>query len=162
MTTKSAPGTSLPAGGSAVVRGAASWGLAAAIAGICLALALDGSAAAAGAAIGGLGTIVVLAAGTWAVLGVSSISPVASLLAALVAFTAQGMLLLILLAVLSATTDGPQVSAAAFSVIAVTVVWTTMFAVLIRRARIPLFDLSQMGPVGASAAPPDAERPGTR
>jgi len=48
----------------------------------------------------------------------------------------------------------PRLVAAAFAVIAVTVVWTTMFAVYVRRERIPVFDLSALSPPPGTPAGP--------
>jgi FtsH-binding integral membrane protein len=133
-----------------VLLGAAAWSLLAAVAAVVVCLLVDGGEAAVGAATGGLATLAILAIGTWIVLKVSEVSPVASLLTALGVFTAQGILLLVTLAVLAQLTSGPQVTAGAIAVIAVTVVWTTMFALLVRREEIPLFDLSAVDGPGAA------------
>jgi hypothetical protein len=143
MTTESKQ-THTPRGGR-VLLGAASWGLATAIAAVVVALIVRGGEAGVGAVIGGLATLLVLAVGTWLVLRVASTSPAASLLVALVVFTAQGGLLLLTLAVLSSTTDGAQTPWASIAVIAVTLAWTTMFAVRVRKERIPVFDLPDFG-----------------
>ncbi len=132
-----------------VVIGAAGWSLLAAVAAIAACFLVDGSEAGIGALVGGLATLAILAIGTWVVLRVAEVSPVASLLTALAVFTAQGVLLLVTLAVLAQLTSGPEVTAAAIAVIGVTVVWTTMFAILVRREQIPLFDLSGADGPGA-------------
>ncbi|RNL65249.1 hypothetical protein EFK50_04620 [Nocardioides marmoriginsengisoli] len=145
------PGDSAASGAALkVLVGAALWSLLAAIAAVVVCLLVDGGPAAAGAATGGLATLAILAIGTWIVLKVAEVSPVASLLTALGVFTAQGILLLVTLAVLARLTSGPEVTAGAIAVIAVTVVWTTMFAVLVRRERIPLFDLSAVDGPGSA------------
>ena len=138
-----------------VLLGAASWGLGSALIGIGIGYAVS-SEAGTGALIGGLAAVLVLAGGTAVVLKASTIAPAVGLLAALAVFTLQGVLLVVVLAVLSKATDGDQVSAAAFAVIGVTVVWTTMFALYVRREKIPLFDLSEMSP----ATPGTPEGPG--
>lgn len=141
----------LPApNGTKVIVGSAVWSLLAAVVAIGACFLVDGSEAAVGGLVGGLATLLILAVGTWIVLRVAEVSPVASLLTALAVFTAQGVLLLVMLAVLSQLTDGPEVTAAAVAVIAVTVVWTTMFALLVRREQIPLFDLSSVDGPGAA------------
>jgi hypothetical protein len=145
-----------PSGGTAASRavkvllGAAAWGLLAAVAAVVICLLVDGGPAAVGAGTGGVATLAILAVGTWIVLRVAEVSPVASLLTALGVFTAQGVLLLVTLAVLAQLTSGPEVTAGAIAVIAVTVVWTTMFALLVRREEIPLFDLSAADGPGAA------------
>jgi hypothetical protein len=156
MTTNPAP-QSPPTGGLAVLVGAASWGLGVALLGILVGFLAGGSEAGIGALVGGLAAIAVLALGTWVVLRVAAAAPVAGLLAALVVYTAQGLLLVVTLGVLAKLTDGDQTEAAAFAVIAVTVVWTTMFAVLVRRERIPIFDLSALSP---DPVPPRPQQPG--
>ncbi|MGO4255293.1 hypothetical protein [Marmoricola sp. RAF53] len=158
MTTSATPPDTAPGSGLRVLVGAALWGLAAAVVSVAAGYLIWGSEAGAGALVGGISTILVLAIGTWVVLKVATVAPVAALLAALVVFTAQGIVLLLTLAVLSRATDGDQVTAAAFAVIAVTVVWTTMFAVLVRREKLPLFDMSALSP--DAAEPPDG--PGAR
>ncbi len=140
MTTESTqPGR--PSGAS-VLLGAAFWGFATAVVTVLVAFAAKGGQAGLGALIGGVTTLAVLGVGTWVVLRVATVSPLASLLAALVVFTAQGGLLLITLAVLSEVAGETQVTWAAAAVIVVTVVLTTLFAVYARKERIPLFDLS--------------------
>lgn len=127
--------------GAGVLFGAALWGLGAAVLTTVVALAVKGGQAGVGALVGAVSSLAVLAIGTWVVLRVSRVSPMASLIAALAVFTGQGGLLLITLAVLSQVTSGPQVRWAAIAVIVVTVVWTTLFAIYARKERIPLFDL---------------------
>ena len=136
--------------GASVLLGAASWGLGAAVVMMLVAFLGKGGQAGVGATIGGVATLVVLAVGTWVVLRVATVSPMASLLAALVVFTTQGVLLLLTLGVLSQLTTGPQVTWAAVAVIVVTVVWTTLFAIYARKERIPLFELGHDG-TGADA-----------
>lgn len=133
----------------AVLVGAAIWSVVAGALAVLVAFLIDGGDAAVGALIGAGATVGILAFGTWIVLKVADVAPVASLLAALGVFTAQGVLLVVTLAVLAKVTDGPQVTAAALAVVAVTVVWTTMFAVLVRREQIPLFDMSALDGPGA-------------
>jgi hypothetical protein len=161
MTTNAHPPENTPGSGMAVLLGAAAWGFVAAIAAVIVGFVVGGSEAGIGALVGGLATIVVLAVGTGIVLRVATVAPVAAMLTALVVFTAQGLLLLLTLAVLAKVTDGDQVTAAAVAVIAVTVAWTTSFAVLVRRERIPLFDLSGIAPpTGPAPAPPDGPSAG--
>ncbi|MBO9519957.1 MAG: hypothetical protein J7518_00355 [Nocardioidaceae bacterium] len=156
MTTNASP-QKPPTGGLAVLVGAASWGLGTAVLGVIAGFVI-GTEAGVGALVGGLAAIAVLATGTWVVLRVAAAAPVAGLLAALVVYTAQGLLLLLTLAILARVTDGDQTEAAAFAVIAVTVVWTSMFAVYVRRERIPIFDLSALAP--DSPAQPPQHGPG--
>ncbi|MFT4262970.1 MAG: hypothetical protein QM572_06295 [Nocardioides sp.] len=125
-----------------VLRGALSWSVAPLVLAIVVAALVAGASGAAGAAVGGLVTVVVLGAGTWLVVRVASVSPAASLLAALCVFTAQGGLLLATLAIVSAVVGDPQLTWCAVALIAVTVVWTTAFGFFVRKERIPLFDLS--------------------
>lgn len=146
MTTSAEAPETTPGSGTAVLIGAAGWGLLAAVVAVAVGYGVGGSEAGVGALVGGLATIVVLGGGTWIVLRVATVAPVAAMLTALVVFTAQGLLLLAVLAVLAQLTDGDQVTAAAFSVIAVTVVWTTVFALLVKREKLPLFDLSVIAP----------------
>jgi hypothetical protein len=148
-----------PATGVKVLLSAALWSAGVAVLAVVAAVLLAGGDAAVGALIGGLTTLVVLAVGTWIVLRVAETSPMASLIAALVVFTAQGGLLLVTLAVLAETTGGDQVDGAAIAVIAVTVVWTTLFALRARKERIPLFDLS--ADTGQEAAPSEQGTPET-
>jgi hypothetical protein len=160
MTTNPAP-QNPPVGGLAVLVGAASWGLGAAALGVLVGF-LVSSEAGVGALVGGFAAIAVLAVGTWVVLRVAAAAPVAGLLVALVVYTGQGLLLLLPLAILSKVTDGDQTEAAAFAVIAVTVVWTTMFAVFVRRERIPIFDLSALTQDPAAQVPEQAPQQGSR
>jgi len=157
MTTESKQ--TIPATSMRVLLSAASWSAAVAVLAVIVATLVGGADAAVGALIGGAATLAVLAIGTWIVLKVATVSPMASLIAALVVFTAQGGLLLITLAALAGLTDGHQVDGAAFAVIAVTMTWTTLFAVRARRERIPLFDLSAA--VGDGAAPAQADAHGS-
>ncbi|WP_344046095.1 hypothetical protein [Nocardioides panacihumi] len=157
MTTESKQ--TIPATSMRVLLSAASWSAAVAVAAVIVAALVGGADAAVGALIGGVATLAVLAIGTWVVLKVATVSPMASLIAALVVFTAQGGLLLLTLATLSGLTDGRQVDGAAIAVIAVTMTWTTLFAVRARRERIPLFDLSAA--LGDGAAPAQAESQGS-
>lgn len=139
MTTEPSQVTA-PRGGS-VLTGAATAGLAAAVVTVVVAVLAGGVEGLVGAVVGGPMTLAVLGVGTWVVLRVARTSPMASLLAALVTFTTQGLLLLLTLAVLAGLTSGHQVTWAAVAVIAVTLVWTTMFAVRARTERILIFDL---------------------
>jgi ATP synthase protein I len=150
-----------PAASTKVLLSAARWGVGVAVVAVLAAVLVGGGEAAVGALIGAAMTLVVLSTGTWAVLRVAAVSPMASLLAALVVFTAQGGVLLVVLAVLSAVTDGRQVDGAALAVIAVTVAWTTLFLLRARKERIPLFDLST-SPSGDASSPHDAPRAGVR
>jgi hypothetical protein len=157
MTTPTAAPQQTEGSGFRVLLGAASWGLASALVAIVVGY-LVSSEAGIGALIGSLSTVIVLAGGTWAVLKASTIAPAVGLMAALIVFTLQGVLLLVVMAVLSKVTDGDQVVAAAFSIIGVTVVWTTLFAVYVRREKIPLFDLSGASPdASGSSDGPGAE-----
>jgi hypothetical protein len=128
------------------------WSLAVAVTAMGLAL-LAGVDAFTGALTGGLATLAVLAIGTWAVFKVATAAPMASLIAALVVFTAQGGLLLAMLAVTAKLTSGHQVQAAALAVIALTMAWTTAFLVRYRTVRILLFEApspQEATPVGAT------------
>ncbi len=127
--------------GTAVLRGAAWGGVAAAVLAAVVALFADGRPALVGSLIGGAATVAVLALGTYAVLVVARRNPMLSLLVALVVYTAQGLLLVVALGLVSQLTDGPEVVAAALTVCAVTIVWTTMFAVFAKRERIVLFEV---------------------
>jgi ATP synthase protein I len=158
-----------PATGVKVLLSAALWSAGVAVLAVVAGLLLAGGDAALGALVGGLTTLAVLAVGTWIVLRVAAVSPMASLIAALVVFTAQGGLLLVTLAVLAGTTGGDQVDGAALAVIGVTVVWTTLFALRARKERIPLFDLPAATDHGAThhaqgslQTPQDAPRAGAR
>lgn len=153
--------------------GAADWGrqvlIGAALAGLVagalvvgLVAVLQSGGAAVGALVGSVGTVAVLGAGTWVTLKVARAAPTVSLLAALGVFTLQGVLLLVMLLVLRGAMSATATTAGAVAVIVVTVVWTTSFALLLRRARIPLFDLSAMAPPSASEDASEPPRPGTR
>jgi ATP synthase protein I len=150
-----------PAPSAKVLLSAARWSVGVAVVVVIAAVLLGGGDAAVGALVGAVTTLVVLSLGTWVVLRVAAVSPMASLLAALVVFTAQGGLLLVMLAVVSTVTDGRQIDGAALAVIAVTVAWTTLFLLRARKERIPLFDLSAT-PSGEAASPHDAPRAGVR
>lgn len=106
---------------------------------------VSGGAAAAGATIGALATVLVLGVGTWLVIKVASASPTASLMVALCVFTAQGGLLLATLGIVKAVSESTQVTWTAIALIAVTMVWTSAFGFFVRKERIPLFDLSGSG-----------------
>ncbi|WP_300682433.1 hypothetical protein [Nocardioides sp.] len=128
-----------------VLRGALSWSAAPVILAIVIGALVDAGAGAAGAAIGGIVTMIVLGVGTWLVVKVASSSPAASLIVALCVFTAQGALLLATLAIVSAAFDRTHLAWSAVAVIAVTMVWTSAFGYFVRKERIPLFDLSGSG-----------------
>lgn len=128
-----------------VLRGALSWSIVPVLGSSVVAFLMEDSAGLIGALIGAIATVVILGGGTWAVIKVSTISPVASLMAALCAFTAQGLLLVGILGIVSVVADRPTVVWAAISIIAVTVVWTSSFGYFVRKERIPLFDLSGSG-----------------
>ncbi|MFJ9388854.1 hypothetical protein ACIRON_08550 [Nocardioides sp. NPDC101246] len=126
---------------SKVLRGSAAVSAVAVLAALAVAFVLAGTDGLTGAAIGSIATVVVLAVGSWAMFWVAAKSPALSLPAAVGVFTVSGMVLFVVLLVVSQTGGDAVVRSAAFSVMALTVAWTTTFAFLVRRERIPLFDL---------------------
>ncbi|GGR66165.1 FtsH-binding integral membrane protein [Nocardioides luteus] len=126
---------------SKVLRGSAAVSAIAVLAALAVAFLISGSSGLAGAAIGSIATVVVLAAGSWTMFSIAAKSPTMSLPAAVGIFTLSGMVLFVVLLVVSKTGGDAVVRPAAFSVMALTVAWTTTFAFLVRRERIPLFDL---------------------
>ncbi|MGH3352541.1 MAG: hypothetical protein ACRDPS_17870 [Nocardioides sp.] len=124
-----------------VLRGSAAVSAVAVLAAVVVAFLLAGADGLTGAAIGSVATVVVLSLGSWAMLVIAARSPAMSLPAAAVVFTTSGLILFIVLLIVSQTGGDAVVRPAAFSVIALTVAWTTTFALLARRERIPLFEL---------------------
>lgn len=126
---------------SKVLRGSAAVSVIAVLAALTVAFVAAGTSALTGAAIGSIATFVVLATGSWGLFWIAAKSPALSLPAAVGVFTVSGMILFVVLLVVSQTGGEAVVRPAAFSVMALTVAWTTTFALLVRRERIPLFDL---------------------
>ena len=124
-----------------VLRGSAAVSAVAVLAAVLVAFFVSGTSGLTGAAIGSIATVVVLAAGSWGLFVVAAKSPALSLPAAVGVFTVSGMILFVVLLVVSLTGGDAVVRPAAFSVMLLTVAWTTTFTVLVRRERIPLFDL---------------------
>ena len=124
-----------------VLRGSFLAGVAVTVVAVVVAAIGWGSAAAVGSAIGGVAAVLVLGGGTALVLLAAQRMPAVSLLVGLVVFTFQGLLLAGVLGAVRALFDREHTVAARLTVIAVTLLWTTMFAVLIRKARLPIFDL---------------------
>lgn len=112
---------------------------------------LVGPAAALGAAVGGGVTLVVFALGAWAVYVVSGLMPAMSMLAALMTYTLQLVVLVAVVAWLESSGLADQhLSRGWFAagVIAVTVVWLALQVWLLTRLRIPAYDLSRGGGPG--------------
>lgn len=124
-----------------VLRGSAAVSGAAALAALVVAFFVAGSTGLIGALIGSIAALVVLGTGTWAMFWIAAKWPVLSLPGSFAVFTLQGLLLFAVLLVLSTQAEGVVVRAAALLIVVVTIAWTTSFAFLVRRERIPLFDL---------------------
>jgi hypothetical protein len=124
-----------------VLRGSAAVSGAAALAALLVAFLVAGTTGLLGAAIGSIAALVVLGTGTWAMFWIAGKWPVLSLPGSFGVFTLQGLLLFAVLLVLSTQAEGVVVRSAALLIVVVTIAWTTSFAFLVRRERIPLFDL---------------------
>jgi hypothetical protein len=124
-----------------VLRGSAAVSGAAALVALVVAFFVAGSSGLAGAAIGAVAALVILGTGTWAMFWIAGKSPAMSLPGSFAVFTLQGLLLFAFLLVLSTQAESVVVRSAALLVVVVTIAWTTSFAFLVRRERIPLFDL---------------------
>lgn len=124
-----------------VLRGSAAVSGAAALVAVVVAFFVAGSTGLVGALIGAVAALVILGAGTWAMFWIAARSPALSLPGAFGVFTLQGLLLFAILLVLSTQAEGVVVRSAALLIVVVTIAWTTSFAFLVRRERIPLFDL---------------------
>lgn len=124
-----------------VLRGSAAVSGVAALAGLAVAFFVAGTTGLIGALIGAVVALLVLGLGTWAMFWIAGKSPALSLPGAFGVFTLQGLLLFAILLVLSGQAEGAIVRSAALLIVVVTIAWTTSFAFLVRRERIPLFDL---------------------
>ena len=124
-----------------VLRGSAAVSSVAVLAAVLVAFFVSGATGLSGAVIGSVAALVVLGVGTWAMFWIAAKSPTLSLPGSFGVFTLQGLLLFAILLVLSTQAEGVVVRAAALSIVVVTIAWTTSFAFLVRRERIPLFDL---------------------
>ncbi|MEI7058614.1 hypothetical protein WBG06_22515 [Nocardioides sp. CCNWLW239] len=124
-----------------VLRGSAAVSGAAALAALVVAFFVAGTTGLIGALIGSVAALVILGAGTWAMFWIAGKSPALSLPGSFGVFTIQGLLLFAVLLVLSTQAEGVVVRSAALLIVVVTIAWTTSFAFLVRRERIPLFDL---------------------
>lgn len=124
-----------------VLRGSAAVSGVAALAALAVAFFVAGTTGLIGALIGAVAALVVFIAGTWAMFWIAGKSPALSLPGSFAVFTLQGLLLFVVLLVLSGQAEGVIVRSAALLIVVVTIAWTTSFAFLVRRERIPLFDL---------------------
>lgn len=124
-----------------VLRGSAAVSAVAVLAAVLVAFFVAGTDGLTGAVIGSVAALVVLGVGTWAMFWIAAKWPALSLPGSFGVFTLQGLLVFAVLLVLSTQAEDVVVRAAALSIVAVTIAWTTSFAFLVRRERIPLFDL---------------------
>lgn len=132
----------------AVVSRASLVGLALAVALGVLGAATSGSAAAWGAVVGVLVTVVIFAFGTASVGVVAGIMPSFSLVAAMLTYVLQLLVLLVVLMALGRSGLLEETLARgwiAAGVIAATGVWVVSHVVLMMRLRIPVYDLPEGG-----------------
>lgn len=152
MTTESPLSTTRSRGGGAsVIVGAAVGSLGLGLAGAAAGAVLDGSQAAAGALVGSVLAVGVMAFGASTVHVVAGLLPAASLAVALLTYALQLLLVLVVLAALDGSAlmgDTLSREWLAGALICTVLAWVVVQVVLAMRARIPLY-----GRPSASARP---------
>ncbi len=126
--------------------GAAGFSLMAGLVVAAIAAGFDGPGSAAAAAAGVLIALGVMCLGTATVHLVSAVMPAASMLVALLTYTLQVVLLLVVFASLDRVGDfaaQPARTWLAVGVIVVALAWTFAHLVIATRARIPTYDLTR-------------------
>jgi ATP synthase protein I len=140
--------TTSPLVGTAVV------GLALVLLLVLLAALVGGSEAATGAALGGGLAVAVFVTGLAVVNVVARVMPSASLVVALLTYSLQVVLMALVVLVLvraDVATSREAREWFAGAIIAVTMVWLAVQVWLVRRQRIPVYDLSSVGEPGGES-----------
>ncbi len=135
-----------PLHGRSVVFAASRWTALAALIALLGVLIFVGKSATVAPLIGAVAALLALGLGAWAVLSVAASAPQAALPAALGMFTLQGAVLGTVLWIVRLRLGADLASVAGLAVIAVTVLWTTLFALFMMRARIPIYEFESASP----------------